>query len=35
MAYDCARPRVPFCQEGLPEHTVWLVSKRSHSPEPT
>jgi SRSO17 transposase len=35
MAYDFARHRVTLCKDGLPERTVWLVSKRTHSPEPT
>ena len=35
IAYDCARHRVTLCKDGLPEHTVWLVSKRTRSPEPT
>jgi SRSO17 transposase len=32
---DFARHRVTLCQDGLPERTVWLVIKRSRSPEPT
>ena len=35
MAYHFARHRVTLCKDGLPEHTVWLVIKRTHSPEPT
>lgn len=35
MAYDFARQRVTLCKDGLPERTVWLVIKRTHSPEPT
>jgi SRSO17 transposase len=35
MAYDCARHRVPLCQDGLPDRTVWLVLTRSRGPEPT
>jgi len=26
---ECARQRVTFCQDGLPERTVWLVLKRT------
>ena len=35
MAYDFARHRVTLCKDGLPERTVWLVIKRTRSPEPT
>src|SRR5262249_11609036 len=35
IAYDFARHRVTLCKDGLPERTVWLVSKRTHGPEPT
>jgi hypothetical protein len=35
MAYDVARHRVTLWKDGLPERTVWLVSKRTCSAEPT
>ena len=35
IAYDFTRHRVPLCKVGLPERTVWLVIKRTRSPEPT
>ena len=35
MAYALARKRVTLCKEGLPERTVWLVSKRTLGASPT
>jgi hypothetical protein len=35
IAYDLARHRVALCKDGLPERTVWLVSKRTCGSEPT
>ena len=35
MAYDFARHRVTLWKDGLPERTVWLVSKRTCGSEPT
>jgi SRSO17 transposase len=29
IVYECARQRVTLCKDGLPERTVWLVSKRT------
>lgn len=34
ITYAFARQRVTLCQEGLPERTVWLVSKRTLGDEP-
>jgi SRSO17 transposase len=33
IAYTFARQRVTLCKEGLPERTVWLVSKRTIGPD--
>jgi SRSO17 transposase len=35
MAYAFARQRITLCKDGLPERTVWLVSKRTLGGEPT
>jgi hypothetical protein len=35
IVYECARPRVTLCKDGLPERTVWRVIKRSMGVEPT
>ena len=35
LAYAFARQRVTWCKDGLPERTVWLVSKRTLGAEPT
>lgn len=35
ITYAFARQRVTLCKEDLPERTVWLVIKRTLSPEPT
>jgi len=34
MVYAFARQRVTLCKEGLPERTVWLVSKRTLGADP-
>jgi SRSO17 transposase len=34
IEYDFARHRVILCKDGLPDRTVWLVIKRTRSPEP-
>ena len=35
ITYAFARQRVTLCKEGLPDRTVWLVSKRTLGGEPT
>jgi SRSO17 transposase len=35
IEYEFARQRVTLCKEGLPDRTVWLVSKRTLGDEPT
>jgi SRSO17 transposase len=35
IVYEFARQRVTLCKEGLPDRTVWLVSKRTVSAEPS
>jgi hypothetical protein len=35
LEYAVARPRVTRYQDGLPDRTVWLVSKRTVGPEPS
>ncbi len=34
IVYEFARQRVTLCKDGLPEHTVWLVSKRPLGADP-
>jgi SRSO17 transposase len=35
IKYEFARQRVTLCKDGLPDHTVWLVIKRTLGTEPS
>ena len=35
ITYAFARQRVTLCKDGLPERSVWLVSKRREGAEPS